>query len=429
MSKLWTDEARFGFWLEIETIAMEGMVKEGLVPESALKAVKEKGGFNVDRILELERELKHDVIAFLTNVKEHVGEEARYLHFGMTSSDLLDTCLAVQLTKSADLIIEGIEAFLEGIKSLALKHKDAVSVGRSHGIHAEPISFAVKCANWYSEVKRCLDRVKAGREAVAYGAISGPVGTFAHLPPTVEGFVCDKLGLKPAPVSSQVIQRDGHAAFFTSLAVLAGAVERVAIEIRHLQRTEVREAEEQFTKGQKGSSAMPHKRNPILTENVTGLCRLVRSMSGSSLENIALWHERDISHSSVERVVGPDICILSDFILARMTMVVNNLVVYPENMQKNLEMTGGLVFSGTLLVALAAKGLSREDSYKLVQDHCMSVWEAMNQGETGLNLLKDRVLKDEKISEVLNEEELDECFRLDRHLAHTDTILERAFAS
>ena len=428
MAGLWTDEYRFQLWLEIETLALEQMVAEGIAPESSLKDVREKGAFDVERTLEIEKEVKHDVIAFLTNVKENVGEGARFLHYGMTSSDLLDTCFSVQLVRATDLVLKGLDGLMEAVKKQAYEHKTTVCVGRSHGIHAEPMTFGVKCANWYAELDRAKDRIEAARVEIAVGAISGPVGMYAHLTPKVEAHVCEKLGLKPDPVSSQVIQRDRHAALFSSFSLLASALERISVEVRHLQRTEVREAEENFTKGQKGSSAMPHKRNPILTENVTGLARLIRSWAHAASENVALWHERDISHSSVERVIGPDSTILLDFMLARMTSVVANLRVYPENMKKNLDLTGGLVYSGTLLVALAKQGLSREDSYALVQKHALEVWESINRGDAETKGFRERICSDAKVKDVLSEADLEECFKLDRHLANVDFIFERVFS-
>ena len=430
MADLWTDEARFQLWLEVETAAMEAMVKEGVVPESALKSVQEKGGFDTERVLEIENTVKHDVIAFLTNVAEIVGEDARFLHLGMTSSDLLDTTFSIQLTRATDKILAGLEDLRGALKKRAEEHKTTLCVGRSHGIHAEPTTFGLKLSVFYAELTRAKKRIESAREEIAVGAISGPVGTFAHLSPNVEAFICEKFGLTPAPVSTQIIQRDRHAALFSSFALLASSLEKIAVEIRHLQRTEVREAEEFFSKGQKGSSAMPHKRNPVLTENVTGLARLVRNQASTSLENVALWHERDISHSSAERVIAPDITIGLDFILARMTNVVANLLVYPENMMKNLEMTNGLVFSGTLLVELAKKGLTREDAYKLVQGHAMQVWEELSHGVSGKEVksFEDHVRADPKITDILSEEELSKTFSYDSHIAHVDTIFERVFA-
>lgn len=427
LTAIWTDEARFKIWLQIETIALEAMVKEGFAPAHALESVRSKGNFSTERVLEIEKEVKHDVIAFLTNVAEYVGPDARYLHYGMTSSDLLDTAFAVQLCQATDLILQGVDDLLDAIKSQSLKHKNTVCVGRSHGIHAEPTTFGLKLAVMYAEVKRQKVRIQNAREGIAVGAISGPVGTFAHLGPKIEEYVCAKLNFKPDPISTQVIQRDRHAELFLSFAQLAATIEKIAIEIRHLQRTEVREAEEEFTKGQKGSSAMPHKRNPVLSENITGLSRLVRSMATSSLENIPLWHERDISHSSVERVIAPDITILMDFMLARGANLIRNLRVYPENMQKNLELTQGLVYSGALLVKLAANGLSREDAYKLVQSHALETWEEINLGHLKVKTFPERVLADSKITTLLGAEELKAIFSLDRYLEHVDYIFNRVY--
>ncbi len=428
MGNIWTDDYRFQVWLEVETLALEGMAKLGIVPESAVKSVKEKGKFSTKRVLEIENEVKHDVIAFLTNVAEYVGPDARFLHFGMTSSDLLDTAFAVQLCRATDLILKGTAELLAAIKNLAQTHKKTVCVGRSHGIHAEPITFGLKAASWYAEVKRQKDRIILAREQIAVGAISGPVGTFAHLSPKVEEYVCEKLGFKPCAVSTQVIPRDAHANLFSCYAQMGATIERIAIEIRHLQRTEVREAEEFFSKGQKGSSAMPHKRNPVLTENITGLSRLLRAWADASLENIALWHERDISHSSAERVIAADSTITLDFIIHRCKRVVEGLVVYPERMKENLESTGGLVFSGTLLVALAAKGISREDAYKMVQSHAMAVWEELTGKGKVAKDFEARVREDEEITSRLSEAELKECFSLDHHLAQVDYIFNRVFA-
>lgn len=426
MASLWTEEAKLKLWLEVETLALEGMVKIGLAPQSALDSVRKKGNFNVDRVLEIEKEVKHDVIAFLTNVAEYVGEDARYLHMGMTSSDLLDTCFSLQLCQATDLIIKGLEDLLAVIKSQALKYKDTVCIGRSHGIHAEPITFGLKLASLYAELKRHLARVKFAREEMATGAISGPVGTYAHLSPEVEKFVCEKLGFKPTPVSTQVISRDIHASLFSSFAQLASSLERIVVEIRHLQRTEVREAEENFTKGQKGSSAMPHKRNPILSENVTGLCRMIRKWAEATLENVALWHERDISHSSVERFVAPDITITLDFALARVTSIIKDLQVYPENMKRNLELTKGLIYSGTLLPLMAAKGMKREDAYALIQKHAMATWDEINQGIDGPSFEK-RIKEDSNVMSMFTKEEIAEVFSLKHHLKNVDFIFRRTF--
>lgn len=429
MRNIWSDESKYALWLEVETYALEGMQKIGIVTQATVDAVREKGNFSVARIEEIEKEVKHDVIAFLTNVTEHVGEEARWLHFGMTSSDLLDTVFAVQLCRATDLLLEGIDKLLVVVRDLAFQHKNTVCVGRSHGIHAEPTTFGLKCAVWYAELCRQKKRLISARGDIAVGAISGPVGTFAHLSPQVEEYVCAKLSLSPAPVSTQVIQRDRHAALFLVFAQIGATLEKMVIEIRHLQRTEVREAEEWFSSGQKGSSAMPHKRNPILSENVTGLARLLRAWAQSSLENIALWHERDISHSSVERVIAPDITITLDFMLARVSSIIGNLRVYPENMIRNLEMTNGLVFSGTLLVALAAKGISREKAYSLVQKHALATWEDMNANGLSGKSFQDRIRQDEEVNTLLSSKEIDEAFSLNRHTRHVDFIFNRVFSS
>ena len=429
MTEIWTDRARFQLWLEVETLALEAMVKEGIAPAKALESVKAKGNFDEKRVLEIEDEVKHDVIAFLTNVAEHVGEDARWLHFGMTSSDLLDTVFALQLTRANTLIMSGLDKLREAVRAQAYAHKRTVCIGRSHGIHAEPITFGLKAANWFSELDRQHARIEFAAKDIAMGAISGPVGTYAHLTPRVEEYVCAKLGLKACPSSTQVISRDSHAALFSAYAGLATTIERIAVEIRHLQRTEVREAEEFFAKGQKGSSAMPHKRNPVLTENLCGLARMVRAWAGASLENVALWHERDISHSSAERFIAPDITATLHFMLHRVTSVVANLQVYPENMQKNLELTGGLYHSGTLLVALAAKGLAREDAYRLVQKHAMATWDALNRGETNVTSFAERAKKDTEITALLSAEELERCFSIEHHLANVDYIFKNVFGN
>ena len=428
MTNIWSDEAKYSLWLEVETYALEGMHELGIVSQQVVDAVKEKGNFSVKRIEEIEKEVKHDVIAFLTNVAEYVGPEARWLHFGMTSSDLLDTVFAVQLCRASDILREGLDKLLSVIRDLAFKHKNTICVGRSHGIHAEPTTFGLKCAVWYAELCRQKNRLIVARADIAVGAISGPVGTFAHLSPKVERYVCDKLGLSPAPVSTQVIQRDRHAAFFLTLAQIGATIEKMVIEVRHLQRTEVREAQEWFSGGQKGSSAMPHKRNPVLSENVTGLARLLRAWAQSSLENVALWHERDISHSSVERVIAPDMTITLDFMLARVANIFGNLCVYPENMRKNLEMTNGLVFSGTLLVLLASKGISREKAYSLVQKHALSTWDDMDAGCKSAKSFQERIKEDEEINNLLSPEEINESFSLERHVRHVDFIFDRVFS-
>jgi adenylosuccinate lyase len=418
MTALWEAESRFSIWLEIETHAMDAMVKLGIVPAEAAKAVREKGNFDVARIDEIEREVKHDVIAFLTSLAEYVGPEARFVHQGMTSSDVLDTCLSVQLMRASDILLQDLEALLAAIKKRAMEHKMSACIGRSHGIHAEPTTFGLKMAQAYAEFDRCRDRLVAARQEIATCAISGAVGTFANIDPSVEAHVAEAMGLQIEPVSTQVIPRDRHAMFFATLGVIASSVERLSVEVRHLQRTEVLEAEEYFSEGQKGSSAMPHKRNPILTENLTGLARLVRGMAVPAMENVALWHERDISHSSVERMIGPDATITLDFALVRLTNVVDNLLVYPERMQENLDKLGGLVHSQRVLLALTQAGVSREDAYRLVQRNAMPVW----RGEgTFLDLLK----ADTDV--FLSDAELDALFDLGYHFKHVDTIFTRVF--
>ena len=428
MAAIWSDETKYKIWLDVETRALEGMVKLGIAPASALESVKKKGAFSIDRIHEIEKEVKHDVIAFLTNVKEHVGEDARYLHWGMTSSDMLDTAFSVQLCAATDLILKGVDELLAAVKDQAHKHKLTVCVGRSHGVHAEPTTFGLKLANWFDELTRQRKRIVAARADAAVGAISGPVGTYAHLSPEVEIHVCKSLGLTPAPISSQVISRDIHAALFLSFAQLAATIERIAVEVRHLQRTEVREVEEPFRKGQKGSSAMPHKRNPELSENLTGLARMMRSWADASVENIALWHERDISHSSVERFIAPDMTVTLDFMLARATTVIRDLQVYPENMKKNLDLTRGLIYSATLLPAMADKGMAREEAYSIVQKHAFDTWAEIDAGVAGKSFA-DRVRADNKVTALLTPEELNSIFSLDRHVAHVDYIFQRVFGA
>ena len=418
MTALWEAESRFSIWLEIETHAMDAMVKLGIVPAEAAKAVRERGGFDVDRIDEIEREVKHDVIAFLTSLSEHVGPEARFVHQGMTSSDVLDTCFNVQLMRAADILLADMDALLAALKKRAMEHKMTATIGRSHGIHAEPTTFGLKLAQAYAEFDRCRDRLVAARKEIATCAISGAVGTFANIDPSVEAHVADAMGLAVEPVSTQVIPRDRHAMFFSVLGIIASSMERLAVEVRHLQRTEVLEAEEYFSEGQKGSSAMPHKRNPILTENLTGLARLVRGMALPAMENVALWHERDISHSSVERMIGPDATVTLDFALVRMTNVIENLLIYPERMQANLDKLGGLVHSQRVLLALTQAGVSREDAYRLVQRNAMPVWRGEGQF---LDLLK----ADEEV--VLSDTELEELFDLGYHFKHVDTIFDRVF--
>jgi adenylosuccinate lyase len=420
MEKIWEPENRFQIWFEIEAHACDAQAELGVIPKEAAQAVWEKGGFDVKRIDAIEAEVKHDVIAFLTSLAEYVGPEARFVHQGMTSSDVLDTCLSVQLSQAADILLEDIDNLLAALKRRAIEHKLTPTVGRSHAIHAEPTTFGVKLAGFYAEFKRNKDRLEIVREEIATCAISGPVGTFASIDPKVEQHVADKLGLKIEPVSTQIIPRDRHALFFAVLGVIASSLERLAIEVRHLQRTEVREAEEFFSEGQKGSSSMPHKRNPVLTENITGLARLVRGHVIPALENVALWHERDISHSSVERVIGPDSTIGLDFALARMTNVIDKLIVYPENMQSNLDKLGGLIHSQRVLLELTQKGMTREESYAAVQRNAMPVWL---EGKDFRNLLK----ADSAIEKYLNHKEIDDLFDMSFHMKHIDTIFSRVF--
>ncbi len=422
MTTLWEPKSKFKIWFEIEAHACDAQAKLGVIPEDAAKAVWERGNFDIDRIDEIERETKHDVIAFLTNLAEYVGDEARFVHQGMTSSDVLDTCLSVQLTKAADLLLEGLDALLETLKAKAYAHKNDVCVGRSHGIHAEPVTFGLKMAQAYAEFSRNRERLVHARKDIATCAISGAVGTFANIDPFVEEHVAAALGLEPEPASTQVIPRDRHAMFFATLGVIASSIERLAVEIRHLQRTEVLEAEEYFAPGQKGSSAMPHKRNPVLTENLTGLARLVRMATIPAMENVALWHERDISHSSVERGIGPDATITLDFALARLTSVIEKLVIYPDNMMANMNKLGGLIHSQRVLLALTQAGVSREDSYRLVQRNAMKVWK---EGADFMELLKS----DAEVTAALSDEQIESVFDLEYHTKHVDTIFDRVFGS
>jgi adenylosuccinate lyase len=423
MVEIWEPQTRFRIWFEIEAYACDALAEIGVIPKEAAKAIWDKAGhvtFDVARIDEIEKVTKHDVIAFLTHLAEFIGPEARFVHQGMTSSDVLDTCLAVQLARASDLLIADVDALLAALKRRAFEYKMTPSIGRSHGIHAEPVTFGLKMAEAYAEFSRARERLANAKKEIATCAISGAVGTFANIDPRVETYVAEKLGLTPEPVSTQIIPRDRHAMFFATLGVIASSVERLAIEIRHLQRTEVLEAEEFFSEGQKGSSAMPHKRNPVLTENVTGLARLVRGMAMPAMENVALWHERDISHSSVERMIGPDATITLDFALARITGVIDKLLVYPANMQKNLDRLGGLVHSQRVLLALTQKGISREDAYALVQRNAMPVWRG--EGDF-LSLLK----ADPEVKKALSDAELEELFDLGYHLKNVDTIFKRVF--
>ncbi len=420
MTHIWTAENRFRIWLEIETLACEAQAELGVIPKEVVPVIRAKGDFDIARIDAIEAEVKHDVIAFLTSVAEYVGPEARFIHQGMTSSDVLDTCLSVQLVQAADELLADLDMLLESLKLRALEHKDTVCIGRSHGIHAEPVTFGLKLASFYAEMQRNRVRLLAARENIATGAISGAVGTFANIDPYVEEYVCGKMGLKPEPVSTQVIPRDRHAEFFCTLALIASSMERIAVEVRHLQRTEVLEAEEFFSKGQKGSSAMPHKRNPILSENLTGQARYIRSLCIPALENVALWHERDISHSSVERYIAPDATVALDFSLRRLNGLIRNLVVYPENMLRNLNQMKGLVFSQKILLDLTQAGVSREDSYRLVQRNAMKVWEQGADFQTEL-------LADLEVIGALGETKIRESFDLSYHLKHVNTIFKRVF--
>ena len=422
MTEIWSAKSKFKIWFEIEAHACDAQAALGVIPKAAAEAVWERGDFDIDRIDEIERETKHDVIAFLTNLAEYVGEEARFVHQGMTSSDVLDTTLSVQLSRASDLLMAGLDRICTALHKQAEAHKYTPTIGRSHGIHAEPTSFGLKLAGFYAEFDRCRTRLAAARAEIATCAISGAVGTFAHIDPAVEAHVAEKMGLTIEPVSTQVIPRDRHAMFFSVLGVIASSVERLATEVRHLQRTEVREAEEYFSAGQKGSSAMPHKRNPVLTENLTGLARIVRAAVIPALENVALWHERDISHSSVERMFGPDATITLDFALARLASVMENLLIYPEAMQKNLDQLGGLVHSQQVLLALTQKGCSREDAYIYVQRNAMRVWQ---EGKSYLPLLKE----DSDIAEFLTADELEALFDLEQHFQHVDTIFARVFTT
>ncbi len=422
MAAVWSQENKYGKWLFVETLACEAWARLGKVPKAALSNIKKKANFDSARVDEIEREVKHDVIAFLTNVAEYVGEDSRFIHMGLTSSDVLDTALAIQMKEAADIIIEDIKELMAVLKHRAYEHKGTVMIGRSHGIHAEPVTFGLKMALWHDEMKRNLRRMEEAREIAAFGKISGAVGTFANVDPFVEEYVCKKAGLMPAPVSTQVVQRDRHAQYMSALAMIASSLDKFSIEIRHLQRTEVYEAEEYFSKGQKGSSAMPHKRNPIASENISGLARVIRGNMLASFENIALWHERDISHSSVERVILPDSTILVDYMLKRFTGVIKNLLVYPENMLANLNKMNGLINSQRVLLALTDKGLSREIAYRVVQRNAMQVWEKGRDFKTLL-------LKDKDVMKALSKEELLECFSLEYHTKNVNRIFRRVFGN
>jgi adenylosuccinate lyase len=423
MAAIWSPQTRFRIWFEIEAHAATAMADLGVIPKEAAKAVWDKGAkatFDVDRIDTIEREIKHDVLAFTTHLAEIVGPEARFVHQGLTSSDVLDTCFSVQLTRAADILLADLDALMAALKRRAFEHKLTPTIGRSHGVHAEPTTFGLKLAQAYAEFARARTRMENARQEVAVCAISGAVGTFANVDPRVEAFVAKKMGLGVEPVSTQIIPRDRHAMFFVTLAVIGSSIERLATEFRHLQRSEVYEAEEFFTEGQKGSSAMPHKRNPVHTENLTGLARMLRGYALPALENVAVWHERDISHSSAERVIGPDATVTLDFALSRLTGVVDKLVVHPKAMKANLDKLGGLIHSGRVLLALTQNGVSREDAYRLVQRNAMPVWQG--KGDF-LTLLK----KDKDVTQTLSAAEIAQCFDLDYHLKHVDTIFKRVF--
>ena len=423
MGKIWEDKFKFDTWLKIEILACEARAEMGEIPKADVETIKQKADFDVSRILEIEETTKHDVIAFLTCVAEYVGPESRHIHYGMTSSDILDTTLSYQMKAAGELLLKRLFELKDALKLRAIEHKNTVCVGRSHGIHAEPTTMGLKFALWFEETKRNIERLQKAIDIINVGQISGAVGTFEHLSPKVEEYVCKKMGLKPAPVSTQVIQRDRHAEFLTTLAIIAATLEKISIEIRHLQRTEVLEAEEYFSKGQKGSSAMPHKRNPIVSERVTGLARILRSNSMAAIENVALWHERDISHSSVERIIVPDSCIALDYMLDLTVKLISKLLIYPENMIRNLNLTRGLVFSQTILLKLVTKGISREDAYRIVQDSAMKVW-----GDEKLNL-KDELSKSDELKKYISLDELNDIFENKAMLKNVEFIFNRTVLS
>jgi adenylosuccinate lyase len=418
MGSIWEDENRFRIWLEIEMLACEAQAKLGVIPAEAVEVIRSKAKFDTARVLEIEKEVKHDVIAFLTNVGEHVGPESRFIHVGMTSSDVLDTALAVQMKQSAELLLQGLDRLKNALAARAKEFKWTVMVGRTHGIHAEPVTFGLKLALWYAETVRNIERLQAARERIAVGQVSGAVGTYAHLDPAVERYVCEQLGLTSAPISTQVLQRDRHAEFMSVLALCGASLEKFATEIRHLQKTEVLEVEEYFSQGQKGSSAMPHKRNPITCERIAGLSRVLRGNAMAALENVALWHERDITHSSVERVVIPDSCILLDYMLAEFTSVVQNLLVYPGTMERNLGITHGLIFSQSVLLALTKKGMRREDAYRIVQGEAMKVWKERVS-------FKELLLGNADVAARLSPKELEELFDVKESVKHVDDVFKR----
>ena len=432
MAQKWDMQAKYGAWLEVEKAAVKAWNKLGFISDADCEKICKNAKFDVARIDEIEKTTKHDVIAFLTSVSESLGDESRFVHYGMTSSDCIDTAVALQIKSSMELIIEDVKGLMSAIKTRAQEHKNTMMVGRSHGIHGEPITFGLVLAVWYDEVARALKLLQDAKEVAAYGKLSGAMGNFAHAPLEFEELTCAELGLKPAPASNQVIQRDRYAHVISAIAVLAATCEKIAVAVRHFQRTEVYEAEEYFSPGQKGSSAMPHKRNPVLSENITGLCRMLRSYVTPALENVALWHERDISHSSVERFILPDAFITADFMLARITNLIANLVVYPENMMKNLNLTGGLVFSQRVLLQLPQRGISREDAYKIVQRNAMKVWADLQEGKKAINkngesLFLQNLLADEELRASLSEAEIKECFDYSYYARHVDGIFKRVF--
>ena len=418
IGKIWSDENRFSIWLKIEILASRAQANLGIIPESVIKNIEEKSSFDVDRILEIEEEVKHDVIAFLTNVAEYVGEDSRYIHYGMTSSDVLDTCLSVQMVDAGNLIKSALEELIKVVKSRSSETKNFVMIGRSHGVHAEPITFGLKLAVWYDELIRQLSRLNDAIESVCVGQISGAVGTYDHLSPEVEKYVCEQLGLKPANISTQIIQRDNHSHYMNTLSLIGATLEKIAVEIRHLQRTEVLEAEEYFSKGQKGSSAMPHKKNPIICERISGMARLLRGNAHVAMENVALWHERDISHSSVERVIIPDSTMILYYMLRKSIDLIKNLVIHPEKMKENLELTNGLIYSQAILLSLTKKGVSREEAYRLVQRNAMRVWEEKIKFETALG-------EDEQIINYLSVEEIRQICTIENRLKNSEYIFDK----
>lgn len=420
MEQVWSAENKYSKWLIVEQTVLEAMASKGLIPQGAVENIRIKAKFDIDRIDEIEQVVKHDVIAFLTNVAEYVGEDARYIHLGLTSSDIIDTGLALQMREACGIIINDLETLAGTLKEKAYQFKDTIMMGRSHGIHAEPITFGLKLTLWYSDTIRNIKRMQIATETISYGKISGAVGTFANIDPDIEEYVCDRLSLKPDPISTQIIQRDRHAEFLTTLALIAACIEKIAVEIRHLQRTEVLEAEEMFSKGQKGSSAMPHKRNPVISEQLSGLARVLRANATASLENIALWHERDISHSSVERIIIPDSTILLDYMLDKLNSLIKNLQVYPENMKNNMEKLRGVVYSQHIMLELVKRGISREDAYKMVQKIAMEVWHTDH-------FFKEMILNSKEIKDILSKEVLEECFDVRYHLRNIDKIYDRVF--